>query len=73
MDENAEITRVNFNLPDEVHRRSIAAAKGKGWNFTQFVVFAIGLAIRVIEETAKGNRIYLQTPNGEARELLFPW
>lgn len=66
----APVKRVNLNIPEVAYKDAVAAARRRGWSLTQFVLFAIGLAVRVLKETAQGGRLIIRTNEGE-RELLL--
>lgn len=63
--------RVNLIVPQEAYREVIEAANRKRWSLTQFILFALALAVRVLEETGKGNRLFLKSSDGE-QEILVP-
>jgi hypothetical protein len=69
---NPPIKRVNFNLPESAVAEATAAAKKKGWNLTQFFLFALAVAVRILDETSSGGQVVLRSSNGEVRELLIP-
>lgn len=68
----SEGRRVNLRLPETAFVEASAAAKSRGWTFTQFLLFALGLGVRVTEEVAAGGQILFKSPTGEVREVLIP-
>jgi hypothetical protein len=64
--------RVNFNLPKSAVAAAENAARVRGWNLTHFFLFALGLAVRVLDETSKGGRVKIEYASGEVKELVIP-
>lgn len=65
--------RLNVNLPAPVYLELKQLASDSGRNITELIRVALGLIKVVIEETMRGNRLYVGKPDGTIiKEVVLP-
>lgn len=65
--------RLNVNLPEPVYVELQSLAKESGRSITDLMRMALGLVKIAVEETNRGNALFVGTRNGEPiKQLLIP-